>query len=79
VKDTGIGIPEESLVSVFERFVQADNRMERGYEGSGLGLSISKGYADILGGKIWCDSTLGKGTTFYFSVPVNESEKLVNR
>ena len=75
IKDTGIGIPDESIVSIFDRFVQADNRIERGYEGSGLGLSISKGYAEILGGTIWCDSTLGEGTTFYLSLPVNKDEK----
>lgn len=69
VRDTGIGIPKDKLDSIFERFVQVDSRYSSGYEGSGLGLSITKGYVELLGGKLWVESTEGKGSTFYFSLP----------
>ncbi|MBN1185703.1 MAG: response regulator [Bacteroidales bacterium] len=69
VRDTGIGIPANKQEAIFERFVQADLTITRGYEGSGLGLSISKSYIELLGGKIWLDSVQNTGTTFYFSIP----------
>ena len=69
VKDSGIGIPAERYEAVFERFVQADMNISRSHEGSGLGLSIVKAYVDALNGSIWFDTELGKGTTFYVSVP----------
>ncbi len=69
VRDTGIGIPEKRLQAVFDRFVQADIYDKNVYEGSGLGLSISKAYVEMLGGKIWVESEEGKGTTFYFTLP----------
>lgn len=68
VKDTGIGIASNKLKMIFGRFSQADNTLSRGYEGSGLGLSICKGYTNVLGGDIWVDSVLGKGSTFYFTI-----------
>jgi len=69
VKDTGIGIPEDRQGAVFDRFVQADIGDKRAFQGAGLGLSISKAYVEMLGGRIWVESSLGKGSTFYFSVP----------
>jgi len=66
VKDTGVGIPEDRLEAVFDRFVQADLKISRPYEGSGLGLSIAKAYVEMLGGKIWVESSVGKGSAFYF-------------
>jgi len=70
VKDTGIGIPEDKLDIIFERFVQADLlSYNRSFEGSGLGLSIIKAYTNILKGNIKVESEVGKGSTFYFSVP----------
>lgn len=69
VKDTGIGIPKEKQKAVFERFIQIETSEKRAFEGSGLGLSISKAYVEILGGKIWLESEEGKGTTFYFTIP----------
>jgi CheY-like chemotaxis protein/nitrogen-specific signal transduction histidine kinase len=71
VKDTGIGIPEELFEKVFIRFIQAEQSMTKNYEGAGLGLAISKGLVELLGGKIWVESELGKGTTFYFTLPLS--------
>lgn len=68
VKDTGLGIPKEKLQSIFERFVQADLKITRGHEGSGLGLAICKAYVEKMGGKIWVDSKIGKGSAFYFTI-----------
>jgi signal transduction histidine kinase/CheY-like chemotaxis protein len=70
VKDTGVGIGPEMTSVVFERFRQVEDGFSRGYEGSGLGLSISKAYTEMLGGKIWVESELGKGSDFYFTIPV---------
>jgi signal transduction histidine kinase len=69
VKDTGIGIPENKQQAILERFMQADVSDTRRFEGSGLGLSISKSYVEMLGGKIWLESEEGKGSTFYFTIP----------
>ncbi|MDR1864568.1 MAG: response regulator [Bacteroidales bacterium] len=69
VKDTGIGIPAEKTGKIFDRFTQVDNTLGRKFGGSGLGLAISKGLVDLLNGKIWCESALGKGATVFFTVP----------
>ena len=71
VKDTGVGINHEQKEFVFERFMQGSILLTRNYEGAGLGLSISKAYVEMIGGKIWLESELGKGTTFYFTIPCN--------
>ncbi len=71
IKDTGIGIPADKLESIFERFVQVDTNIASPYEGSGLGLSISRAYVNALGGKIWVSSQIGKGSSFYFAIPMN--------
>ena len=68
VKDTGIGIPKDKQISVFERFVQADMSNTRISEGTGLGLSISKAYVEMLGGEMWLESEKDKGSTFYFTI-----------
>jgi len=70
VKDTGIGIEKDKQHSIFGRFTQADNSLSKIYEGSGLGLSITKAYVEMLGGIIWVESEPGKGSTFYFTLPV---------
>ncbi len=70
VKDTGIGISDDRANMVFERFVQADLDLSRKHEGSGLGLSISKAYIEILGGRIWFESKENEGSRFYFSIPL---------
>ena len=69
VKDTGIGIPEDRLDAIFNRFEQADLEDTRAFEGSGLGLAISKSYVEMLGGEIGVSSKKGSGSTFTFSIP----------
>ncbi|MCK4922276.1 MAG: PAS domain S-box protein [Bacteroidales bacterium] len=69
VKDTGIGIAEDKQEAVFQRFVQADQSLSSNYEGAGLGLTITKAYLDMLGGKIWLESEIGVGSTFHFAIP----------
>jgi len=71
VKDTGIGIPKERQEAIFERFIQADIEDRMARQGAGLGLSITKAYVEMLGGKIWVESEEGKGSTFYFTLPFN--------
>ena len=71
IKDSGVGIPQDRQKAIFERFVQADIEDKMARQGAGLGLSISKAYVEMLGGKIWVESEIGKGSTFYFSLPYN--------
>jgi len=69
VKDTGIGIPNDRQDAIFERFIQADIEDKHAYQGAGLGLAISKAYVEMMNGKIWVESEVGKGSTFYFTIP----------
>jgi len=78
VKDTGIGIGEEQKDFIFERFRQGSESLTRNYEGAGLGLAISKAYVIMLGGKIWVESSEGKGSVFYFTIPYNGERKEQN-
>ncbi len=70
VKDTGIGIPSDKMEIIFKRFLQVDNSKTRLYPGTGLGLAISKRLTELLGGTIWVKSEVGKGSTFYFTIPL---------
>jgi PAS domain S-box-containing protein len=71
IRDTGIGIPEEKHHLIFQRFRQIE---EGGFhQGSGLGLSIARGLVKLLGGDIWFESQIGKGTTFHFTIPYKSS------
>jgi CheY-like chemotaxis protein len=91
VKDTGIGVRQEQKEIIFERFRQGSESLIRNYEGAGLGLSISKGYVEMLGGKIWVESnpeesltdelTTKKGSIFYFTIPYTpcNEEKTVGK
>jgi two-component system phosphate regulon sensor histidine kinase PhoR len=69
ISDTGVGIPSEELHRIFERFYKVD-RSRGASSGTGLGLSIARHVIGAHGGRIWVESKLGKGTTFYFSLPM---------
>lgn len=69
VKDTGVGIGEEAQMAIFEQFVQENSSNTRGFEGSGLGLTIAKEIVKLCGGRIWLHSVKGKGSEFYFTIP----------
>ncbi len=70
VSDTGIGIPADKFDSIFQSFEQVDASTAREYGGTGLGLSVSKQLVELHGGKIWVESEMGKGSTFYFTLPL---------
>jgi PAS domain S-box-containing protein len=71
VEDTGIGIPQEMHASIFDRFRQVDNSINRPHEGAGLGLSISRGFVEMLGGSISVEPANGGGSRFLFTLPYN--------
>jgi signal transduction histidine kinase len=69
VKDTGIGIPGKDHERIFERFVKIVDKDEHLYRGAGLGLALARDLVQLLGGEIWLESSPGKGSTFYFTIP----------
>jgi CheY-like chemotaxis protein/nitrogen-specific signal transduction histidine kinase len=73
VTDTGIGIPDGHLNTIFEEFRQVDSDSDRAYGGTGLGLAISRRFVELHGGRIWAESTIGSGSTFYFTLPLAAS------
>lgn len=73
IRDTGIGIPAEKLDAIFEKFTQSDTSITRKYEGTGLGLAISKQLIEMMGGKIWVESKKNEGSTFFFTIPLEEA------
>lgn len=74
VKDTGIGISKDKQDVIFNRFRQADDSHARKYGGTGLGLSISKKLANLLNGKLWLESTVGIGSSFFISIPYQKDK-----
>ena len=70
VSDTGIGIPADQIENIFEEFRQADATVSRDFGGTGLGLSITRKLVELHGGRIWVESEPGKGSTFFFSIPL---------
>ena len=74
VEDSGIGIPKAFHNQIFERFRQVEPSPTRKYGGGGLGLAISKSLVQRLDGEIWLESVTGKGSTFYFTLPLAEPE-----
>ncbi|MEO5362166.1 MAG: ATP-binding protein [Magnetococcus sp. DMHC-8] len=74
VHDTGIGIAGDSLSKLFQPFMQADSTISRQYGGTGLGLTISKRLVDMMGGRLWVESTPGAGSAFYCTIPLAVAE-----
>ncbi len=79
VRDTGIGIADDKKDVIFQRFRQGEeNSLSRNYGGTGLGLSISKGLVECMGGKIWFESKVNEGSTFYFTLPILNTDVKVD-
>jgi signal transduction histidine kinase len=74
VRDDGIGIPAKDLLRVFDRFFQVETHLTRRYGGMGLGLSVAKAMVELHGGRIWAESEEGKGSTFTFLLPTEQTQ-----
>ncbi len=74
IRDTGIGLTQEQVDKIFSSFTQADSGVTRKYGGTGLGLTISKELVELMNGRIWVESTFGKGSQFIFEVELSKSK-----
>jgi len=77
VSDNGIGIPKAEIENIFEEFQQVDTAITREFSGTGLGLNITKKFVELHGGRIWVESELGKGSTFFFAIPLRMNHEEV--
>jgi signal transduction histidine kinase/DNA-binding NarL/FixJ family response regulator len=75
VEDTGVGIPADKLDKIFDKFTQADGSITRRYGGTGLGLTITRRLVEMFGGRIWVESTEGKGSRFYLRLPLEVAQR----
>jgi signal transduction histidine kinase len=76
VEDTGIGIEKENLERVFAPFEQADGTASRRFPGTGLGLTLTRQFVELHGGKVWAESRgLGKGSAFRFVIPISQKKE----
>ncbi|MDO9579271.1 MAG: two-component regulator propeller domain-containing protein [Bacteroidales bacterium] len=74
IRDTGTGIDENEFEKIFDRFYKVESNPNKLFRGAGIGLTVVKGIAEAMGGKVWVDSKIGEGSTFYFSIPVHVRE-----
>ncbi len=79
IKDNGVGIPEEKLTTIFDPFIQANGSTSRPFEGTGLGLAIAHSFVLIMGGKLEVESQEGKGSRFFFSLPLEPVEDTIDK
>jgi len=79
VQDSGIGIPKRDMERLFEKFYRGTNREALAQRGTGLGLAIVRSIAERHGGRVWVESELGKGSTFYLLVPLTQPKEIQER
>ena len=79
VEDTGIGISKDKQALIFDIFRQVEDSNKRRFGGAGIGLSVAKRLTELLGGKIWLKSDLGKGSIFYFTIPAEKNRAKTNK
>jgi signal transduction histidine kinase len=77
VRDTGEGIPADAMPRLFTKFFRVSGSLEQGSKGTGLGLYITKSIVEMHNGKIWADSTIGKGSTFTFTLPIATKDQML--